>query len=163
VVDKDDELRDHLNILVQERIETVAVIVALSFGAFTILTLLENKQWDNSVSWWVLSIAYWAVLLGILFASLSWRTSISVIEQIRKLLARKAEIFPPPPWYSESDKEKAMEQKSGKEPSFIIRFIGRHYVRIWRLMVFVIGGALWISIGFHCGFGNPELLNPVCS
>jgi hypothetical protein len=116
VVDKDDELRDHLNFLVQGRIETVAVIVALSFGAFTILTLLENKQWDNSVSWWVLSIAYWAVLLGILFASLSWRTSISETEQFRKLLARKAEIFPPPPRYSESDKEKAMEQ-GGKEAS----------------------------------------------
>jgi hypothetical protein len=50
VVDKDDELCDHLNFLVQERIETVAVIVALSFGAFTILTLLENKQWDNILS-----------------------------------------------------------------------------------------------------------------
>jgi hypothetical protein len=81
VVDKDDELRDHLNILAQGRMETVTVIVALSFGAFTILILLENKQWDNPVSWWVLSIAYWAVLLGILFASLAWRTSISEIEQ----------------------------------------------------------------------------------
>jgi hypothetical protein len=100
------------------------------------------------LSWWVLSIAYWAVLLGILFASLAWRTSISEIEQVRKLLARKAEIFPPP-WYSESDKEKKAMEQSGKEPSFIIRFIGRHYVLIWRLIVFLIGGALWISIGFH--------------
>jgi hypothetical protein len=147
VVDKDDELRDHLNFLVLGRMETVTVIVALSFGAFTILILLENKQWNNSVSWWVLSIAYWAVLVGIFFASLSWRTSISEIEQVRKPLARKAEIFPPP-GYSESDKEKAMEQ-SGKEPSFIIRFIGRHYIWIWRLTIILIGGALWISIGFH--------------
>jgi hypothetical protein len=50
VADKDDELRDHLNILVQEKIETVAVMVALSFGAFTILILLENKHWDNILS-----------------------------------------------------------------------------------------------------------------
>jgi predicted ferric reductase len=81
VVDKDDEPYDRMNILVQERIEIVAVIVALSFGAFIILTLLENKQWDNSVSWWVLSIAYWVVLVGILFTSLPWRTSISEIER----------------------------------------------------------------------------------
>jgi putative exporter of polyketide antibiotics len=107
VVDKDDELGDHLNFLVQGRIEASGLIVALSFGGFTILTLFENKQWVDSVSWWVLSIAYLVVLLGILFAFPQWATSIWKIEHVRKLLAREAKIFPP--WYSESDKEKAME------------------------------------------------------
>jgi hypothetical protein len=50
VVDKDEELRDHLNFLVQERIEASGLIVALSFGGFTILTLFENTR-VLSVSW----------------------------------------------------------------------------------------------------------------
>ena len=96
--------------LVQERIEASGVIVARSFGGFTILALFENKQWVFSFSWWILSIAYWFVLLGILFTFPQWATLIWEIEHVRKLLGREAKKSPPS--YSESDKEKAMEQRS---------------------------------------------------
>jgi hypothetical protein len=120
------------------------------------VTLFENKQWVDSVSWWILSIAYFFVILGIWFTFPQWATSIWEIEHVHKLLARGAKIFPP--WYSESDKEKAMEQ-GGKEP----RFIARYFFQITRSIIIIMGIALWISIGLHCGFGNPELLEPVCS
>lgn len=150
-----DELRDHLNFLVQGRIEASGLIVALSFGAFTILTLFENTQ-VLSVSWWALSSAYFFVFLGALLMFPRWATSLWEIEHIRKLLAREAKIFPP--WYSESDKEKAMEQNS-KGP----RLIDRYFVPVARSIIIGMGIVLWVSIGFHCGFGSPELLNPACS
>jgi len=135
--------------------EASGAIVALSFGAFTILTLFENTR-VFYVSWWVLSIAYGFVLLAISLTFPQWVTSIWEIEHVRKLLAREAKIFPP--WYSESDKEKAMEQ-GGKEP----RFNDGYFVPITRLIILIMGIALWISIGLHCGFGNPEPLTAFCS
>jgi hypothetical protein len=51
-----------------------------------------------------------------------------------------------------------MEQ-GGKEASFI----DRYHVQIKRFIIIGMGMALWITIGFHCGSGNPELLNPFCS
>jgi hypothetical protein len=94
VVDKDDELRDHLNFLAQERIEASGLIVALTFGAFTILTLFENT-WLFSVSWFALSVAYWLVVVAMSFTFPQWGKSLWEIEHIRKLLGREAKIFPP--------------------------------------------------------------------
>jgi uncharacterized membrane-anchored protein YitT (DUF2179 family) len=70
------------------------VIVAPSFGGFTILALFENKQWVFSFSWWILSIAYWFVLLGIFFTFPQWATSIWEIEHVRKLLGHEAKKSP---------------------------------------------------------------------
>jgi hypothetical protein len=61
---------------------------------------------------------------------------------VKSWLAREAKIFPPR--YSESDKEKAMEQ-GGKEASLI----DRYHVRIKRFIIIGMEIMLWISIGFH--------------
>jgi uncharacterized membrane protein YgcG len=90
-----------------------------------------------------------------------WGKSLWEIEHVRKLLGREAKIFPPR--YSESDKEKAMEQ-GGKEASFI----DRYHVQIKQFIIIGMRMALWISIGFrprNVTLGNitPDIVRDVTS
>ena len=136
-----------LNSWLTGRAEISATIVAIVFGIFSILSLLQETKLP-SFAWNVLTLVYFLLLIAIFFAFRNWLSHFVKVEKhLRKTTEEPA---------TETPKKKGILQKifseypSGFEPAVQLLIIGPLF------LIVPVAILLWYAVAFHCGVGSLE-------
>lgn len=126
------------------RAETSAIVVAIAFGIFSILSILQETKLP-SFAWNVLTLVYFLLIIATIFAYRNWLWHLGKVE--RSLASSKD-----PEW--EANKQKTKMQKifpeypDAPKPSTHLFFIGP------LILIMISAILLWYAVAFHCGVGN---------